>query len=102
MKNCSSHGTSVTIRKVFNTTTRGQFSKIVALANGWALVNPAPAHTFADVPATYPFFAYIETAYQHGIISGYSCGTNCLEFRPGNSATRGQICKIIYQAITQR
>ena len=44
---------------------------------------------------TDPFFCYIETAYSHNIISGYSDGT----FRPGNSATRGQICKIVYQAI---
>ena len=46
------------------------------------------------------FYTFIETAYQHGIISGYSCGGDCLEFRPGNNATRGQICVIVYRALT--
>jgi hypothetical protein len=32
----------------------------------------------------------------HQFISGYSDGT----FRPGNNATRGQISKIVYLAIT--
>ena len=42
------------------------------------------------------FYGYIETAYNRGIISGYADGT----FRPGNNATRGQISKIVYNAIT--
>ena len=54
---------------------------------------------FQDVPATHAFYGYIETAYHHSIISGYTCGPVCLEFRPDNSATRGQICKIVYNAI---
>ena len=45
--------------------------------------------------ASFHFYDYIETAYHHGIISGYADGT----FRPGNSATRGQICKIVYDAL---
>ncbi|MFL5731643.1 MAG: S-layer homology domain-containing protein, partial [Chloroflexia bacterium] len=53
-----------------------------------------------DVPTTDTFYTYIETAYSHNIISGYSCGTGtgCLEFRPGNNATRGQISKIVFIA----
>ena len=58
--------------------------------------------TFRDVPESDPFYSFIETAYHHGIISGYTCGSNCLEFRTGNSATRGQICKIVYLAVTAR
>ena len=42
------------------------------------------------------FYSYIETAYNHGIISGYADGT----FRPGNNATRGQISKIVYNSVT--
>ena len=68
-------------------------------AEGWPLYTP-PVPTFQDVPAGDPFFAYIETAYRHGIVSGYTCGAGCLEFRPGNNATRGQICKIVYLAVT--
>ena len=83
-----------------NQVTRGQLSKIVVLAAGWPLLDP-PTPTFRDVPKGSPFFRYVETAYARGIISGYSCGEGCLEFRPGSSATRGQICKIVYLAITR-
>ena len=83
----------------YNNTTRAQACKILALAEDWPAYLPATS-TFQDVPADNPFYAYIETAYSHNIISGYSCGTGCLEFRPGNNATRGQICKIVYLAVT--
>ena len=77
----------------YNDTTRGQLSKIVVLAEGWPLECPSPGH-FTDVPPSDPFFCYIETAYAHQIISGYSDNT----FRPGNNVTRAQLCKIIVLA----
>ena len=80
--------------------TRAQLCKIVVLAEGWPLYAP-PTPTFRDVPTADPFYSYVETAYLHDIISGYACGDTCLEFRPNNSATRGQICKIVYLAVTQ-
>jgi len=79
-----------------NNVTRGQLSKIIVLAEGWALQNPQNP-TFSDVPYGSAFYQYVETAYAHNVISGYADGT----FRPGNSATRSQICKIVAQAITQ-
>jgi nitrogen fixation protein len=79
-----------------NNVTRAQLCKIVVLAEGWELQCPASGH-FSDVQPTDPFYCYIETAYSHGVITGYGDGT----FRPGNSATRGQICKIVYQAVMQ-
>lgn len=79
----------------FNNVTRGQLSKIVVEAEGWPLYTPTTP-TFTDVPADHPFYAYIETAYQHGIISGYNDRT----FRPQNNATRGQIAKIVHLAVT--
>jgi len=82
-----------------NLVTRAQLCKIIVLAEGWTLYLP-PSPTFRDVPDTDPFYSYIETAYYHGIISGYNCGTGCLEFRPSASATRGQISKIVYLAVT--
>src|SRR5439155_8493125 len=82
-----------------NNVTRAQLCKIVVLAEGWPTYTPLMP-TFWDVPDTDPFYGYVETAYQHGIISGYSCGKGCREFRPGNNATRGQICKIGYLAVT--
>jgi hypothetical protein len=78
--------------------TRGQLSKIVVVAAsimlGWDIINPTTPH-FSDVPQTNPFYTFIETAFCHGIISGYADGT----FRWGADATRGQIAKIVYLAI---
>jgi hypothetical protein len=78
-----------------NDVTRAQLCKIIVLAEDWEFDCPQPAH-FTDVPPNNPFYCFIETAYNQGIITGYSDGT----FRPGNNATRGQICKIVYQAVT--
>jgi len=78
-----------------NNVTRGQLSKIIVLAQSWMIYTP-PSPTFLDVPATDTFYPYIETAYYYSIISGYADNT----FRPGNSATRGQISKIVYLAVT--
>ena len=78
-----------------NNVSRGQLTKIVVNGAGWALVTPA-APTFSDVPAASVFYSFIQTAVCHGVISGYSDGT----FRPGNSAFRGQIAKIVYLAVT--
>lgn len=78
-----------------NNVTRAQLSKIVVVALGWAPDTTGGPH-FLDVQPDNPFYAYVETAYNHSIISGYSDGT----FRPGNNATRGQIAKILYSALT--
>jgi S-layer homology domain len=72
----------------------------VVLTEGWPIYTP-PTPTFRDVPTSDTFYQFIETAYNHNIISGYACGPGCVEFRLGNNATRGQICKIVYLAITQ-
>ena len=75
--------------------TRGQLAKIITLAARWPLITPATA-TFSDVPTGSTFYAYVQTAVCHAIVSGYSDGT----FRPTANATRGQISKIVYGAIT--
>lgn len=75
------------------------FVSFAVLAQRWEITPPSVA-TFRDVPVGDTFFGEIETAYSHGIISGYSCGAGCFEFRPGNNATRGQIAKIVYLAVT--
>jgi hypothetical protein len=64
-------------------------------ARGWLLNNPATP-TFSDVARGSTFYEYIETAVARGILGGYSDGT----FRPANNATRGQISKILYNALT--
>jgi len=78
----------------YNNVTRGQLSKIVVIGAQWPVINP-PTPTFSDVPVDHPFYVYIETAYCHGIISGYAGGI----FLPGSNATRGQISKIVCLAV---
>ncbi len=77
-----------------NAVTRGQLSKIVVGAQGWALDTSGGPH-FTDVAVGSTFYGVVETAYHHGIISGYNDGT----FRPGTGATRGQIAKIVWGAL---
>ncbi|HMA37194.1 MAG TPA: S-layer homology domain-containing protein, partial [Chloroflexia bacterium] len=87
--------------------TRGQLAKIDVVAAGWPLLNP-PAGSFADVLPQTAFYTFVETAYCHGIISGYACGgpgepcdnTNRPYARQYNPATRGQIAKIVYLSVT--
>src|SRR5438045_9268828 len=64
--------------------TRGQLCKIVVTAMGWDPVTPSQP-TFTDVLPGSTFYDYVEAAYSHGIVSGYACGANCLEFRPSDS-----------------
>ena len=86
--------------------TRGQLSKILVLGKGWVLANPATA-TFADVPPGDTFYTYVETAFAHGMISGYPCGgvgEPCGQparpyFRPANNAIRGQVSKMLYLTV---
>lgn len=82
-----------------NNVTRAQLCKIVVNAEGWSIDTGGGPH-FRDVPPGDPFYGFVETAYSREVISGYSCGSGCLEFRPGNNATRGQISKIVYNAVT--
>ncbi len=79
-----------------NNVTRGQLCKIIVLAEQWPLVTPTDP-TFVDVPEEDTFYPYVETAYDHNVISGYTDKT----FKAGNPATRGQIAKIVYRAVTQ-
>ncbi len=80
----------------FNGVTRAQLSKMIVLARAWPLLNPQAPH-FSDVPRDNPFYPFIETAYAHAVISGYGDGT----FQPQLEATRGQLCKMLYVALTQ-
>jgi hypothetical protein len=76
-----------------STATRAQLSKMIVVARGWPVITPATP-SFSDVPASNPFYGYIETARAHGVISGYSDGT----FRPNNTVTRAQLSKMIVGA----
>jgi hypothetical protein len=84
--------------------TRGQTSKIVALAAGMADPVPSTQQSFEDVPPTGTFWLWIEQLAGRGIIGGYPCGGpfepcqppgNRPYFRPNNDVTRGQASKIV-------
>jgi hypothetical protein len=83
-------------------TTRGQISKIVSNAAGYS--DPPGTQIFEDVPATNGFYQWIQRLASRGIMGGYACGgegepcvapDNRPYFRPNNSATRGQVAKIV-------
>jgi amidase len=82
--------------------TRGQLLKMVANAAGWPAAGGR--QTFEDVPPASPFYQFIETGAQDGIIVGYTCGgpgepcvapLNRPYFRPSNNITRGQLIKVL-------
>ncbi len=81
--------------------TRGQISKIVSNAAGYADI-PA-SQTFEDVPPSNTFYLWVERLASRGIMGGYPCGgegepcgsDNKPYFRWGSNATRGQTSKIV-------
>jgi hypothetical protein len=83
-----------------NSATRGQISKIVSNAAGFA--EPPGTQLFEDVPPGSTFYDYIQRLASRAVISGYPCGglgepcgpTSLPYFRPSTSATRGQTSKI--------
>lgn len=73
--------------------TRAQFAKMLVGAMEWQVQTPATP-TFSDVTADFWGYSFIETAYAHGVITGYSDGT----FRPGAPVTRAQVAKMVFIA----
>ena len=85
-------------------TTRGQISKIVAIALDF---NHEPTgRTFEDVPPGSTVSTWVEELASLGVMSGYPCGGvaepcqpgNLPYFHPNTTATRGQVSKIIANA----
>ncbi|HYP21560.1 MAG TPA: S-layer homology domain-containing protein [Chloroflexia bacterium] len=85
-----------------NPATRGQISKIVAIAAGFEEDIPDDQETFTDVPTDSPFWVYIERLARRGIISGYGeaekCPTGTPCFLYNDLTTRGQMAKIAANA----
>jgi outer membrane protein assembly factor BamB len=88
--------------KPYNTSTRGQISKVVSLAAGFN--EPVSGQTFEDVPPGSAFYTYTERMAERNIISGYPCGGSgepCVPpdnrpyFRTNNNVTRGQLSKMV-------
>ncbi|HUP28396.1 MAG TPA: S-layer homology domain-containing protein [Chloroflexia bacterium] len=88
-----------------NNLTRGQASKIVALAANLP-ANLQGAPHFTDVDQNNSFYEYVEFSYNAGVIAGYACGgpgepcdaQRRAYFRPNNNVTRGQLSKMAAQA----
>ena len=88
----------------YNTITRGQTMKVLVTALGLSAPLPTTP-TFQDVPATQPFYLWVEVGAARGVVSGYACGAagepcdagNRPYFRPGNNVNRGQLAKMIVQ-----
>ncbi len=90
----------------YNSATRGQISKIVALSAG--IDDPPSGQAFEDVPPGSTFYTYTQQLAQRGIVSGYPCGGgvpsgsepcvppgNLPYFRTNSDVTRGQLSKMI-------
>ncbi|HEX8227975.1 MAG TPA: S-layer homology domain-containing protein [Chloroflexia bacterium] len=84
-----------------NNATRGQISKIVAIAAGYQ--DTTSVQSFADVPPGSTFHTWIENLTARQVMSGYPCGSqgepcddgNKPYFRSNANATRGQLAKIV-------
>jgi len=87
-----------------NEVTRGQLSKMVSNAAGFA--EDPGTQIFEDVAPDSTFYSFINRLTRRGVMTGYQCGgpgEPCLNgnrpyFRPGNPATRGQTSKIVANA----
>ena len=81
--------------------TRGQISKIVSNAAGYA--DDPGVQKFEDVAAGTTFFDFVQHLGNRSTMGGYPCGglgepcgpANLPYFRPGINATRGQTAKIV-------
>lgn len=73
--------------------TRAQLTKMITIAFGLTLYNPINPD-FSDVPYGSVYYQFVETAFYHHIIAGYSDGT----FRPGEPITRAQVTKLVVLA----
>ena len=73
--------------------TRAELTKLVVIAAGYPLITP-PTPSFADVPASYFAYSYIETAHSNGIING----SDATHFAPNLPIRRDEMCQIVYRA----
>jgi hypothetical protein len=87
--------------------TRGQIAKKVSNAAGFT--EDPGGQIYSDVPPGSTYYAYINRLTNRGIVGGYPCpqrpggGDECTPespqiYRPNESATRGQMAKIVSNA----
>ncbi|MCZ2147472.1 MAG: S8 family serine peptidase [Bryobacterales bacterium] len=76
------------------TTTRGQMAVFIVRALMGDSFDYQPGPYFTDVPASHPFFKYIQKMRQLGVTSGCTASTYC----PDAPVTRGQMAVFIVRA----
>jgi hypothetical protein len=75
--------------------TRAQLSKMLVQSAGWPIIHPARA-TFGDVGSGHWAYEWVETVAAHNVANGFGDRT----FRPSNFASRAQLSKMLYLALT--
>ncbi|GEM_PF-1200233 len=80
-----------------NSVSRAQVAVIVQRAKGWPAATPANP-SFSDVPRSYFAFGAIEALAGRAVISGAACGSTIC-FRPNDNIRRGEVSKVLYQAM---
>ena len=68
---------------------------LLLTAAGYPLYTPDGGQTFSDVPPQNAFFAYVETAYHHGVVNGYPD----YNFHPNDAVRRAEMAQIVYTTI---
>ena len=99
------NGTDPTHYSPAGTSTRGQFAKVVVLGFGEQLYTPpGGAQDFTDVLPSYFAYAFIETGFHNGILSGFDpvgCAAHNAAYPcylPNIPITRGQLTKLVVGA----
>lgn len=77
--------------------TRAQFTAVLVRMMGWETVTPETP-TYTDVPADHTWYSVLETAAAHGVTDCAYQGDG-VHFRPGDAITRGEMSKLLVQAL---
>ena len=96
---CTAHGATPPCYLPDIPITRGQLTKLVVNAGGYALLTPVGGlQDFSDVPPSQVFYVSIETAYHNGIVNGYPGRL----FLPNNNIRRDEMAQIVYEGVINR
>lgn len=95
------NGNNTPYFRTYENVTRAQIAKMASNSAGFE--EDPGTQLYQDVPSNHTFYSFINRLSRRGFISGYPCGgpgepcglDNLPYFRPGASATRGQIAKIV-------